>query len=400
MHPVELLAPAGDLECLRTALRFGADAVYIGGPMLQMRAKKAGFSMDDVFQAAEIVHNAGKKLYVTVNSLAWDEELPLLKDYARKLHAAGVDAVIVSDLGVMSTLRDVCPELEIHVSTQVSCTNAASARAYAQMGASRIVLAREMTLERIRAMHASLGDEIPLEVFAHGAMCMAHSGRCLLSSHMTGRNGNRGECAQSCRWTYHVMEEKRPGQFFPVEEDETGTTIFSSRDLCTMPFLRSLMECGVSSLKIEGRMKTAYYVATVVNAYRMAIDAVMAGNEPDAAILHELDCFSHRPYCSGFYLGEKDVHMHDDGVYEQSCAFLGVVECVENGFITFHLKNRILKGMTAQLLTPGSTGKSFTIEEIRNAQGESTDIANIPQEIYSLHCPYDAREGDILRLCL
>ena len=277
MNQLELLAPAGDLECLRTALRFGADAVYVGGPQMQLRAGSVGFSMDDLAEAVREAHALNRRLYVTVNAFASNSEIDALSDYAQALKALGADAVIVSDLGAIAAIRRAAPDLDVHVSTQANCLNYAAAQVYADLGATRVVLGREMSLTEIAELRAKTPASLELEAFVHGAMCMAYSGRCMISAYLAGRSANRGACAQSCRWTYHLMEEKRPGQFFPVEEDDRGTTILSSLDLCCIDFLDRIAAAGVTSFKIEGRMKSPYYVATVVNAYRKRLDALKTG---------------------------------------------------------------------------------------------------------------------------
>ena len=292
MKNIELLAPAGEWECLEAAANFGADAVYMGGDLLQLRAKKAGFEREDLARAAEFLHRQGKKLYVTVNSFAKNHEIGQCADYARFLRDAGVDAAIISDLGVLTEFAEAAPELERHVSTQANCGNYRTAQVYASLGASRIVLAREMSIEEIGELRSRLDPAVELEAFVHGAMCMAYSGRCLISSYLTGRSGNRGECSQPCRWSYSVMEAKRPGEYFDLEETESGTSILSSHDLCAIELLDELATAGVTSFKIEGRMKSAYYVATAVNAYRRAMDGTLTMEQ----CKKELECLQHRPY--------------------------------------------------------------------------------------------------------
>ena len=267
----ELLAPAGSMEALKTALHFGADAVYCGGPLLQLRAESAGFDYETLGQAIDCTHRAGKKLYVTVNCFATNEEAAAAGDYAKRLYAMGADAVIASDLGVIAQIREACPALPVHVSTQANIQNSKTVEVFRQLGASRVVLGREMTLKQVEALTAQAG-ETEVEVFVHGAMCMAYSGRCLLSSYLSGRSGNRGECAQPCRWNYYLVEEKRRNMFIPVCEEDGATAILSSADLNALPLLERLSAAGVAAFKIEGRMKSPYYVGTVVNAYRQYMD--------------------------------------------------------------------------------------------------------------------------------
>ena len=402
MPSFELLAPAGDLERLRTALRFGADAVYVGGPMLQLRAGSVGFSMDDLAVAVQETHARGKKLYVTVNAFANNREIDLLPDYAQALAGVGADAVIVSDLGAIATIRRAVPELAVHVSTQANCLNHAAARVYADLGATRVVLGREMSLDEIAGLRAHTPAGLELEAFVHGAMCMAYSGRCMISAYLTGRSANRGACAQSCRWTYHLMEEKRPGQFFPVEEDDRGTTILSSLDLNCLSFLDRIMDAGVTSFKIEGRMKTPYYVATVVNAYRRRIDAILgktATPEHTALLERELNAASHRPYSSGFYFGELKHHAPDEGAYLQDCTFVGVVrDVLPGGRIRFEARNKIRVGDRVESLSPESLGLSFIAADIRSADGVPESAAARPSELYEMDCGQPVAPGDLLRI--
>ena len=401
MRP-ELLAPAGDLERLDAALHFGADAVYVGGPKLQLRAGDVGFTMDDLKTAAERVHAVGKKLHVTVNAFPTNAELDALPDYAQALKDCGADAAIVADLGAIAIMRKAAPDLPIHVSTQANCQNYMAARVYYDMGAKRVVLAREMTLEQIAELRAKTPPELELEAFVHGAMCMAWSGRCMISAFLTDRSANRGGCAQSCRWVYHLMEEKRPGEYFPVEEDDRGTTILSSFDLCALEFLDQLMAAGISSFKIEGRMKSPYYVATVTNAYRRQIDALMNGTstpELTGILRRELDAASHRSYASGFYFGAMKKHAPDDGVYQQDCKFVGVVkERLPGGRVRVEQRNRVQAGDTLEVLSPNSFGLKFIVQNMTDAEGNSIDAARVPLQRFDIDAPETVGEGDILRI--
>lgn len=402
MNQLELLAPAGDLERLRTALCFGADAVYVGGPQMQLRAGSVGFSMDDLAEAVHEAHALNRRLYVTVNAFASNSEIDALGDYAQALKALGADAVIVSDLGAIAAIRRAAPDLDVHVSTQANCLNYAAAQVYADLGAARVVLGREMRLTEIAELRAKTPASLELEAFVHGAMCMAYSGRCMISAYLAGRSANKGACAQSCRWTYHLMEEKRPGQLFPVEEDDRGTTILSSLDLCCIDFLDRIATAGVNSFKIEGRMKSPYYVATVVNAYRKRLDALKAGTADDAQLAllrRELNAASHRPYSSGFYFGELKHHAPDEGAYLQDCTFVGVVrERLSNGRILFECRNRIREGDRVELLSPDSLGLSFLAGNIRSESGLPEPAAARPSEIYSMDCGCPAAPGDLMRI--
>lgn len=400
-HPFELLAPAGDAERLATALRFGADAVYVGGPMLQLRAGSVGFDMQSLAEAVKTVHAAGKRIYVTVNAFAGNADVDAAADYGRALHALGVDAAIVSDLGLIRTLRLAAPELEIHVSTQANCLNYAAACAYYDMGATRVVLGREMSLAEIRELRKRTPAELELEAFVHGAMCMSYSGRCMISAYLTSRSANKGACAQSCRWTYHLMEEKRPGEYFPVEEDEHGMTILSSFDMNCLDFLDQIMDAGVTSFKLEGRMKSPYYVATVTNAYRKRIDGILDGSTDAAQVAllqRELNAASHRPYASGFYFGEMKRHAPDDGSYLQDCNFVGVVRGVEEGRIAVEVRNRIFEGDRIEILSPDSLNASFVARDILDNTGAAVSAATRPSEIYTMTCDAPVSEGDLLRV--
>lgn len=393
MNRVELLAPAGDMECLKTAARFGADAVYIGGNMLQLRAKNAGFTGEGVAEAAEYLHGLGKKLYVTVNSFAYNSEIPACADYARFLESIGVDAVIISDLGVLAEFGDAAPGLERHISTQANCMNYRTAQVYASMGAKRIVLAREMSLSDIAELHDKLGNSVELEAFIHGAMCMAYSGRCMISSYLTGRSGNRGACTQPCRWNYALVEEKRPGEFFPVEETEDGTAVLSSHDLCCVEILDKLSAAGVCSFKIEGRMKSSFYVATAVNAYRHAID----GTLPIDVCREELNCLQHRPYSTGFYLGEVKNGHNNDGLYRSSRRFMANVLGWENGVLKLRQRNNFKVGDVLEVLSPNRAPVSFSVLQITNEEGEMQETAPHPNQTVFVPCDIPLCEGDILR---
>ena len=401
MPSLELLAPAGDMECLRAALRFGADAVYVGGPMLQLRAANAGFSMDALAQAVRETHALGRRLYVTVNAFPTNGELDALGDYAQGLFALGVDAAIVADMGAVAVMRRAAPGLPIHVSTQANCLNYAAATAWYDMGASRVVLAREMTLEQICQLRARTPAALELEAFVHGAMCMAWSGRCMISAFLTGRSANRGACAQSCRWRYALMEEKRPGEYFPVEEDGRGTTLLSSFDLNCLDFLDQIADAGVTSFKIEGRMKSPYYVATVTNAYRLRLDGLKKGSmdgQTLALLQRELNAVSHRAYASGFYFGEMKRHAPDDGVYRQDCVFVGtVVARLPGGRARVELRNRLEQGDRLEILAPGSLGESFVAEGLTTPAGAPIDRVAEPMTLFDMDVPERLRPGDMLR---
>lgn len=389
----ELLAPVGSMEALHAALRFGADAVYLGGPLLQLRAKSAGFTFDGIADAADAVHAEGKRLYATVNALAYPDEIDLLPAYANRLKDCGVDAAIVSDLGVLTAMHKACPRLELHVSTQASCTNHASALTWYGLGAKRIVLAREMTIEQIRDLKRRIPDDLELEAFVHGAMCMAYSGRCLLSSAILGRSGNRGDCAQPCRWSYALVEETRPNQSFPVMEEDNHSYVLSSRDLCCIGLLDELVDAGVTSLKIEGRMKTEYYVAVVTNAYRRVLDGTMTVEEAQ----RELLTVSHRPYTTGFYHGELPKDHSNAGVYTQTHRFAGVVLACENGVATVEQRNRFARGDALEVVSPVLSRAVLHADEIEDESGAPVEIANKVKAVLKIKTDLPLAPGDLLR---
>lgn len=395
MKKSELLAPAGNMDCLKTALRYGADAVYCGGPLLQLRAEKAGFSRESLEEAVKYVHGKGKKIYVTVNSFTKNSEIEPLKEYAKFLYSINADAVIVSDLGAVRTIKQAESRLPVHISTQANCCNYASALAYYEMGASRIVLAREMTLDEIGELHAKIPEELELEAFVHGAMCMAYSGRCLLSSYMNGRSGNRGECTQPCRWEYYLVEQNRQNEYLQLEEYGDHSAILSSNDMKSIEFLDKLTEAGIDSFKIEGRMKTEYYVAHVVNAYRHGID----GDVPLELLEKELDAISHRPYNSGFYFGELVHNHYNDGLYHYSCTFGGTaLEDAKDGRLKVMQRNYFEIGDTLEILSPDSLGISFEVTSIINENGEEVQSACHPQETVFINCPANVKKDDIIRV--
>ena len=386
---LELLAPAGDLEGVNTALKYGADAIYCGGPFMQLRASSAGFSMEKLSEAVNLAHAKNKKLYVTVNSFANNDEIPLLGDYAKQLHEIGVNAVIVSDIGAVAAIKEGCPDLDVHISTQANTMNYKSCEVYYNMGASRVVLARELSIEKIAELRAKAPAKLELEAFVHGAMCMSYSGRCLLSAYLTGRSGNRGECAQSCRWNYYLMEETRPGEYFKVEETEKGSAILSSKELCAIEFLDKLAEAGINSFKIEGRMRTPFYTATVVNAYKLAMNKAY----PIEQLRAELDTVSHRPFTTGFYLGDMQALQPGDSGYVRDYLFVATALDAE----TIETRNAFSVGDELELLSPGKLGEKFTVEYIVDEKGEKLERSNTPMRKMKINLPSGAQAGDILR---
>ncbi len=401
---MELLAPVGGMEQLKAAVRFGADAVYGGMKSYGLRAFAGNFDHEQLKEAIAFVHAHGAKFYVTMNILAQDEQLEGMVEAARTAVACGADAAIVSDLGAAALLHERVPELPIHVSTQANITNAATAKLWHSIaGAERIVLSRELSMEQITVMRQALPPELELEAFVHGAMCVAYSGRCLLSAALLGRSGNKGACAQPCRWQYHVVEEKRPGEYMPICEDEHGTYLFSANDLCMLPHLPALQKAGVASLKIEGRMKTAYYVATVVSAYRRALDVLE--NEGESAFLAalpelmaELDKASHRSSNTGFYFGAPEPPAGAAG-FSQSMEYVGDIISDANAGETalVRLKNRFYTGDTLEVLTP-SASKPFTAASmVLHETGETVETASVAGTILQMTFPFDVGFGDLLR---
>ncbi|WP_395150557.1 U32 family peptidase [uncultured Allofournierella sp.] len=372
----ELLAPAGDLERLQYAIRYGADAVYCGMTEFGMRTASSNFDPQQLAEGTAFAHARGKKVYLTMNTLPTNQELERLPQAIQDAHAAGVDAFIVADLGVLSMVKQYAPDAEIHLSTQAGITNWAAARAAWDMGAKRVVLARELDLATIAQIREKVPDELELEAFVHGAMCMSFSGRCLLSQYMTGRDANRGQCAQPCRWKYHLVEESRPGQFMEIGETEEGSYILNANDLCTAPFIDLICKAGVDSLKIEGRAKTAYYVASVTSAYRKALDAFLADPQaedflcPDD-VFEELDRTSHRPYSPGFYFGRQDAKQETKkGGYVRHWEFIGVVDSWQEGVAHCTQRGKFQLGDTIEVLTPLGERITLTPQWIKNDQGE------------------------------
>ena len=395
----ELLAPAGGMAQLKAAVRFGADAVYGALPTFGLRAFAGNFTWEELKQALSLVHSQGKKFYLTLNILPYEDELPALIETAHRAAEMGVDAALVSDLGAFLALRREVPDLKLHISTQANTLNAEAARFYYENGAERIVLARELSLERIAALRDKLPPELEIEAFVHGAMCMSYSGRCMLSDHLTGRGGNRGACAQPCRWEYALMEKKRPGEYWPIEEDDRGTYLLSAYDLNMLSHLPELIGAGVASLKIEGRMKTEYYVATVVGAYRRALDALTESEEAYRAALPELEKelrkASHRDFNTGFYFGAPEPAAGAAG-FTQEMEYVARVEDWRDGVATLHIKNRFYVGDTLDLLRPQGP-VSFPVESITLCDTrEKVDTVSIAGQRVMIPSP-PAGEGDFLR---
>ena len=397
----ELLAPAGNMESLRAALHYGADAVYGAMERYGLRAFAGNFSPEELREAVRLTHGAGAKFYLTLNIFPSDSQLEGMTEAARLALETGVDAAIVGDLGAICTLRERVPELPVHVSTQASACNTAAAAHYRALGCRRIILAREMRLQDIRQMRRNLPGDIELETFVHGASCMAWSGRCMLSAALTGRSANQGACAQPCRWEYAVMERQRPGEYLPVAEDEHGTYIFSAKDLNLMPLLPELTAAGISSLKIEGRMKTEYYVGTVTAAYRRGLNLLRDGGEAafrDALpeMLAELECASHRASDTGFMLGAPEAPGGAEGFHQSREYVARVLETAPDG-ARLLLKNRFRAGDALELLTPRGVLPVTAQPFLREKTGETLDTLGIAGEIVRMPMPQGAAPGDILR---
>lgn len=402
MKKPELLAPAGNMEKLKMALLYGADAVYLGGKAFGLRAFGGNFTNEELQEAVDFAHKLGKKIYVTVNIFPHNSDIAKLPAYLTFLNEIKVDAILVADLGVFTLAKEYAPDVELHISTQANNTNWAAVNAWAELGASRVVLAREMSLEEIKEIREKCSVE--LEMFVHGAMCISYSGRCLMSNYLTGRDANRGSCAQPCRWNYALVEEKRPGQYFPVLEDERGTYIFNSKDMCLLPYLPDVIASGVDSLKIEGRMKSVHYAASVVKAYREAIDSYFAAPEQFEVKKEweeELDKVSHRAYTTGFYYGrptEKD-QIYGTSSYTQTSDFVGLVLDYDEktGFATVEQRNNMKVGQEIEIFQPHLAGYRQILQEMYNDEGEAIQVAPHPQQIVKIRMDRPVEPYGILR---
>lgn len=376
----EVLAPAGDMERLAAAVDYGADAVYLGGKSFGMRSAPQNFSCEQLAEAVKMCHSRGVKVYLTCNTLPRNDEIPNFEQFMEEAKQCEVDAVIVADLGLLSLVKKYAPDMEIHMSTQTGIVNYVTANELYNMGAKRIVLARELSLEEIAKIRAKTPKELDIEAFVHGSMCVSFSGRCLLSQYLVNRDANRGQCAQPCRWGYHLMEEKRTDQFFPIFEDEKGTYILNAKDLCMIDHLDKVVKAGVTSLKIEGRAKSSYYVSVVTNAYRMAVDYLM--EHPDdydtlpSYIKDEVFKVSHRKYCTGFFFGHpNDCQYYENSGYIREYDVAAVIEKCEDGFIYASQRNKFSVGDEAEILSPNMPFDTMVIKEIFNENGESVESA-------------------------
>ena len=398
----ELLAPAGNMEKMKMALLYGADAVYLGGKMYGLRAFGGNFTQEELKEAVDFAHNLGKKVYVTVNIFPHNSDLEGLPDYLRYLEKIGVDALLIADLGIFSLCKEVTPHMEIHISTQANNTNWRTVNAWQALGAKRVVLAREMSLNEIREIHAKTTAD--LEMFVHGAMCISYSGRCLLSNYFTGRDSNRGSCAQSCRWKYALVEETRPGKYFPIAEDERGTYIMNSKDMCLLPHIADVIESGVESLKIEGRMKSVHYAASVVKAYRLAIDAYFEDPEHfkiQQSWLDELEKVSHRPYTTGFYYHQPDANdqLYGRSSYDQTSEFIGLVRSYdpETRYAVVEQRNNMKIGQEIEVFQPHAPLYRQKLSDMLDEEGNAISVAPHAQQIVKIRMDRPVEPYTILR---
>ena len=389
----EILAPAGDMEKLQMAVLYGADAVYLAGTSFGMRSFAGNFTPEELPKAVKFAHDHGVRVHVTVNTMPRNDEVALLPEHLERLNDAGVDALILADLGAFTLAGKYAPKCERHISTQQSIANYECARAWYDLGAKRVVLAREVSLQEIREMRAKIPEELEVETFCHGAMCVSYSGRCLLSNYMTGRDSNRGQCAQPCRWKYYLSEETRPGQLYEIGENENGSYILNANDMCTAPFLDLICKAGVDSLKIEGRAKTFYYVASVTAAYRKALDAYLADPANDnfelpAEVYEELTRTSHRHYSPGFYFGREQARQAtDSATYIREWEFVGTVEGWENGVASCQQRGKWSLGDTLEALCPDGRSIPLSPEWIENEAGERVDSTPHAMEKYTMPTP-------------
>ena len=407
----EILSPCGNFEKLRFAVRYGADAVYLAGKSFGMRTASDNFTDEELKEAIEFAHKNGVKVYITANVMPRESELYDFGRYIEYLGTIKPDAVIVADLGVLSLVKEKAPELEIHISTQANTVNSRSCRMFYELGAKRVVLSRELSLEEIKRIRDNIPEDLELEAFVHGAMCVSHSGRCLLSNFFVGRDANHGACAQPCRWEYHgeglsadICEVKRPDIHLSALENDRGTFIFSSKDMCMIEHIPELVAAGINSFKIEGRVKSAYYTAITTNAYRTELDKYYSDPEGytfDKNALKELESVSHREYCTGYFFDHplNNAQITENGGYIKEKAFLATVEefDTETKKAVLIQRNKAVCGDEAEIITPGGTAKSFILEDMRDDKGSPIESAPHPQMRYSVKMPFDVKAGDIIR---
>ena len=403
MRKIELLVPASSLEVLKIAVIFGADAVYIGGEAFGLRAKAKNFSHEDMKEGIAFAHEHGVKVYVTVNILAHNYDLPGVREYLTELKELKPDALIIADPGIYMYAKEICPEIERHISTQANNTNYETYRFWYNLGAKRVVTARELSLAEIKEIREHIPEDMEIETFIHGAMCISYSGRCLLSNYLTDRHSNKGECSQPCRWEYSLMERTRHGEYFPVEETASGTYIMNSKDMCMIEHIPELIEAGVSSFKIEGRAKTEYYTAVVTNAYRSAVDAYLAAPsndfKPAQWMVDEVYKISHRDYCTGFFFGSPrdDAQIYYKGGYVRSWEVAAIAVKSENGTLTVSQRNRFFEGDELEIMNRGKEPTVITVRNLRNSLGESVDNAPNPMAEFTFDCDADVPAGAFIR---
>lgn len=401
-HP-ELLIPASSLEVLKTAVTFGADAVYIGGEAFGLRAKAKNFSMEDMREGIAFAHEHGVKVYVTANILAHNEDLEGVREYFRELKKICPDALIIADPGVFEIAKEICPEIERHISTQANNTNYATYNFWYNQGASRVVSARELSMDELRELRANIPEDLEIETFVHGAMCISYSGRCLLSNYFTGRDANRGACTHPCRWKYAVVEETRPGEYMPVYENERGTYIFNSKDLCMIKHIPELVDAGIDSLKIEGRMKTALYVATVARTYRKALDDYMKNpdlyNKNMPWYLEQISNCTYRQFTSGFFFGKPDetTQIYDSNTYVKEYTYLGIVGEVKDGLACIEQRNKFSVGEQIEIMKPDGRNVEVTVKRILDVEGAEQESAPHPKQVLFVELETAAELYDILR---
>lgn len=398
---LEVLSPAGDMEKLKSAVMFGADAVYLASQQFGMRATARNFSDAELKEAVDYCHERNVKVYLTANVLLENTEVASLEKALYKWEEIGVDALIISDIGILMLAKKIVPNMELHVSTQAGVTNYLTATALYELGAKRVVLARELSLEDIKILRENTPEDLEIEAFVHGAMCMSFSGRCLISQYLTGRDANHGECAQSCRWRYHLVEEKRPGEYMPIVEEDGGTYFFNAQDMNALELLDQIAAAGVTSFKIEGRAKSAFYAGAITNAYRMATDLLIQNPEnynlPDW-LRQEPYKVSHREYSTGFYLKDNPPEqVYETGGYIRDWEVTAVVEGYENGYLNITQRNKFHVGDMLEILEPGKQPLSFTVTQIINSQGESVEDAPHPMEELKLPLETSVAKGALIR---
>ena len=404
MKKPELMVPASSLEVLKSAVRYGADAVYIGGEVFGLRAKAKNFTIEEMKEGVEFAHEAGVKVYVTVNILAHNDDLEPALEYVKELKDVNPDALIIADPAIFTIVREVWPEIDIHISTQANNTNYGTYLFWHRLGAKRVVSARELNLREIREIRDNIPDDMEIETFVHGAMCISYSGRCLLSSFMAGRDANKGACTHPCRWKYAVVEESRPGQYMPVEENERGTYIFNSKDLCMIDHIPELVEAGIDSFKIEGRMKTALYVATVARTYRMAIDDFFEDPEKYKANIPKynelISQCTYRQFTTGFFFGKPDenAQIYDKNEYEKDSVYLGIVEDEQDNVIELTQKNKFKVGDTIEIMKKDGNDIPTEVIGIKDEKGNEMDSCPHPQQKIFVELSEAPDVGDILKM--